>query len=252
MKFRIKFCPPALIGIVLALHMGCIASSVERLHEQADILREQGQTLAALNLYNHALVSYQKKYDYNGILDVFLGRLISWQHLFNHEEDKVYAILARKEAESFLALANEHGIHDRDHHLHFLFGKTCIFLKDFPRAEIEFQQAVELYPHDDAERGDWLAHLGEAIYKNGRKEEGEKVILEGIQHIQAHQQKEDSFKINVWISGAYLRLAKMLINDQKIELAKSYLHKGGEIVLKDPRLVIRQQQLEILKNKIRE
>ena len=92
--------------------------------------------------------------------------------------------------------------------------------------------------------------LGEAIYKNGRKEEGEKVILEGVQQIQAHQDVEDSFKINVWISGAYLRLAKILISDQKIEQAKIYLSKGEEIVLKDPRLVIRKQQLEILKKKI--
>lgn len=92
--------------------------------------------------------------------------------------------------------------------------------------------------------------MGEAIYKNGRKEEGERVILEGVQQIQAHQDVEDSFQINVWISGAYLRLAKILINDQNFEQAKVYLSKGEEIVLSDPRLVIRKQQLEILKKKI--
>lgn len=235
---------------VTALNTTSMASSAEALCEQADILREDGKTLDALNLYNQALVSFQQKNDYNGILGVLCGRLISWQHLFNHEEDKVYAILARKEAESMLAIAKEHAIHNRDYLIHFLFGKSCIFLKDFKSAEIEFKQAVDLYPHDHAEKGDWLAHLGEAIYKNDRKEEGERVILEGVQKIQAHQDMEDSFKISVWISGAYLRLAKILISDQKIEQAKIYLSKGEEIVLKDPRLVIRKQQLEILKKKI--
>ena len=183
-------------------------------------------------------------------MSVLSGRLISWQHLFNHEEDKIYAILARKEAESMLTIAQEYGIHDRDYLIHFLFGKSCIFLKDFNCAEIEFKKAVEVFPHDNAEKGDLIAHLGEAIYRNGRKEEGERVILEGVQQIQAHHNDYDSFRINVWISGAYLRLAKILINDNRIEQAKIYLHKGEVIVLNDTRLVIRKQQLEILKKKI--
>lgn len=242
-----------IIGIAISLttlNTVCIAASAEVVREQADVLREEGKTLEALNLYNQALVSFQQKHDYKSILSVLCGRLISWQHLFNHEGDKVYAILARKEAESMLEIAQEHNIHDRDHLIHFLFGKSCIFLKDFKCAEIEFKQATDLYPLNNAEKGDWLAHLGEAIYKNGRQEEGKRVILEGVQQILAHQDLEDSFKINVWASGAYLRLAKILINDQKIEQAKIYLSKGEEIVLKDPRLVIRKQQLEILKKKI--
>lgn len=235
---------------LMSLKAVCLSAAPEMLQEKADILREEGHTLDALNLYNQALVGYQQKHDYNSVLTVLSGRLISWQHLFNHGEDKVYAILARKEAESMLAIAEEYGIHNRDYLIHFLLGKSCVFLKDFQCAEIEFKQAVESYPQDNAEKGDWLAHLGEAIYKNGRKEEGEKIILEGIQQIQSHQDKEESFKINVWVSGAYLRLAKILISDQKIERAKIYLSKGEEIVLKDPRLVIRKQQLEILKKKI--
>jgi tetratricopeptide (TPR) repeat protein len=227
----------------------CMAESAETLQKQADVLREEGKTLDALNLYNQALVNYVQKHDYHGILSVLSGRLISWQHLFNHEEDKVYAILARKEAESMLAIAQEHDIHDRDYLIHFLFGKSCLFLKDFNCAEMEFKKAIELFPLDNAEKGDWLAHLGEAIYRNGRKEEGERIILEGVQQIQAHTNDYDSFRINVWISGAYLRLAKILINDNKIEQAKIYLQKGEGIVLNDSRLVIRKQQLEILKKK---
>ena len=232
------------------LNVVCMADSPEMLQHQADVLREEGKTLNALNLYNQALINYQQKHDYNGVLSVLCGRLISWQHLFNHEEDKVYAILARKEAESMLTIAKEYGIHDRDHLIHFLFGKSCIFLKDFNCAEMEFKKAVDLYPQENAEKGDWLAHLGEAIYKNGRKEEGERLIVEGVQQNQAHQKEEDLFKINVWISGAYLRLAKILISDNKIEEAKIYLSKGEERILRDPRLVIRKQQLEILRKKI--
>lgn len=130
--------------IALTLSSACWADTAEMLKHQADVLREEGKTLEALNLYNHAFVSYQQKHDYNGILDVLYGRLISWQHLFNHEEDKVYAILVRQEAESMLCLAQEYGIHDRDYLIHFMFGKSCIFLKDFKSAEIEFKKALEM------------------------------------------------------------------------------------------------------------
>lgn len=238
--------------ILSALQGVCLASSNEKLLVQAEALREEGKTLAALNLYNEALIDFQQNHNYNGVLKALGGRLISWQHLYNHGEDKVYAILARKDAESMLAIAQEHNIHDNDPLIHFLFGKSCIFLKDFACAEIEFQKAIQIYPKDNSEKGDWLAHLGEAVYKNGKPEEGERIILQGIQQIQTHQNNEDSFKVNVWTSGAYLRLAKILFLDNKIEQAKNYFSKGEEIVLNDPRLFIRKQQLEILIKKLTE
>lgn len=229
----------------------CSVDTNQTLQKQADDLREEGKTAEALDLYNRALIGFQKKHDYRSILSVLCGRLISWQHLFNLEEDKVYAILARKEAEAMLSIAEEYQIHDKDYLIHFLFGKTWIFLKDFPAARIEYTKAIEQYPLDNAEKGDWMAHLGEATYRSGFKEEGKAIILKGVQQIEAHAEEVDSFQINVWISGAYLRLAKILINDG-MEEAKIYLQKGEEVVNSDPRLVIRKQQLDILKQKISE
>lgn len=236
--------------VFIALKGVCTAESNDNLLTKAETLREEGKTLAALNLYNEAIINFQQKHDYSGVLKALGGRLISWQHLYNHGEEKVYAILARKDAESMLVISQEYNLHDSDPLIHFLFGKSCIFLKDFACAEMEFQKAVQLYAKDNSEKGDWLAHLGEAIYKNGKPEEGEKIILAGIQQIQAHQKEEDSFKINVWTSGAYLRLAKILVLDNKVDQAKKYFSKGEEIVLNDPRLVIRKQQLEIILKKI--
>lgn len=236
--------------MMVSLEGVCLASTPQKFQEDADRLREEGKTLEALNFYNHAIFGFQKEHNYKSILDVLCGRLISWQHLFNKEEDEVYALLARNEAVTMLDIAQKYQIHDRDHLIHFLFGKSNIFLKDFAQAEIEFKKAIELYPNDNAEKGDWLAHLGEAIYRNGRKEEGVSVILQGVEQIKRHENEVDSFRINVWVSGAYLRLAKILINDGKLEEAKVYLQKGEDIVLKDSRLVIRKQQLENLNKKI--
>lgn len=55
----------------MALTTLCTASTP---HQQADVLREEGKTLEALNLYNQALVDYQQKRDYHGVLGVLCGR----------------------------------------------------------------------------------------------------------------------------------------------------------------------------------
>ena len=230
----------------MSISLSCFATLPKQLEMEATKLREDGKTLEALNLYNQALVGYQKEHQYENILNVLHGRLISWQHLFNHEKSQIYAIFARKEAESMLSIAKEYKILNQDHFIHFQFGKTSIFLNDFNDAELEYKKAVELHPHDNAEKGDWLVHLGEAMYRNGKKGEGVLSILKGINQLQNHKTDLDSFTFNVWVSGAYLRLSSVLISDERKDEAKFYLQQGENIILNDERLVIRKQQLEIL------
>lgn len=225
----------------------CLATSPEQVHTQANSLREEGRLFEALNFYNQAIIGYQKESNYERILDVLCGRLISWQHLFNDEEDATYAIFAKKEAETMLAIANEFQLQNRNHIIYFLLGKSSIFLKDFASAEAEFQKAIELYPSENVEKGDWLAYLGEAMYRNGKKDEGIATIMQGIDYMQSRLIEAEAFKINMWVSGAYLRLAKILILEENIREAKKYLKLGEEIVIKDPRLVVRKKQLENLK-----
>lgn len=229
------------------LHFSVFAESGQNLRQQADILREEGKTIEAMNLYNQALIEYQKEHNYSGILEVLNGKLIAWQHLYNRDEDKIYAILAQQEAKTMLVIAEEYHLNGKEYLIHFLLGKSCIFLHDYLCAESEFRKALNLYPFENAEKGDWMAHLGEAIYQNGHKAEGERIILEGVTQIQLHKDDVDSFRLHVWLSGAYLRLAKILIQDHQIEQAKIYLEKGETIITKDSRLIIRKQQLDKLR-----
>ncbi|MBA3722511.1 MAG: hypothetical protein H0W88_08945 [Parachlamydiaceae bacterium] len=219
------------------------ASNVPELQKQADELREEGQSLKSIEIYNQAIVRYQENRDYANMIGALTGRLLSWKHLFYKTEDKIYAIFVKKEAETMLEIAREHQLLDRLYLIHFLNGTSAILLKDYPVAEKEFSQAVELYPNNNAEKGDWIAHLGEAIYRNGKKEEGKKRILQGVQLIEDKSSQIDSFLLNVWVSGAYLRLAKLLKPDN-IEESQFFLNKAKKIIDSDDRLVIRKQQLE--------
>lgn len=219
------------------------ATSAIELQEQADVLREEGQSLKAIDIYNQAIAHYQIDKDYANMMGALTGRLLSWKHLFYKTEDKVYAFFVKKEAEAMLEILNEHKLIERLYLIHFLNGTSAILLKNYPTAEKEFSQAIKLYPRDHAEKGDWTAHLGEAIYRNGRKEEGKKMILQGIQKIQENSSKIDSFLFHVWVSGAYLRLAKLLKPDN-IEESQFFLYQAKKIIDSDERLVIRKQQLE--------
>jgi tetratricopeptide (TPR) repeat protein len=236
-----------LFGVVMSFatitSLPIYAATATELQKQADVLREEGQSLKAIDVYNQAIVRYQEDKDYANMIGALTGRLFSWKHLFYKTEDKIYAIFVKKEAEAMLEIAKEHQLLDRIYLIHFLNGTSAILLKDYPVAEKEFGQAVELYPNDNAEKGDWIAHLGEAVYRNGRKEEGKKLILQGVQIIEEKSSQIDSFLFDVWVSGAYLRLAKLLKLDNNEE-SQLFLNKAKKIIDSDDRLVIRKQQLE--------
>lgn len=219
------------------------SSTATELQKEADILREEGKSLKAIDVYNQAIVRYQEDRDYSNMMGALTGRLLSWKHLFYKTEDKIYAIFVKKEAEEMLEIAKEHNLLNRLHLIHFLNGTSAILLKNYSSAEIEFKKAVELYPSENAEKGDWIAHLGDAMYRNGKKEEGKNMILQGISLIKERSSQIDSFLFNVWVSGAYLRLAKLLKTDNPEE-SQLFLNQAKEIIDSDNRLVIRKQQLD--------
>lgn len=176
-----------------ALAPPLFATSGEELQKEADKVREEGKSLVAINLYNQAVVHYQEAKDYAGMLGALTGRLLSWKHLFYKTEDKTYSIFVKKEAEAMLEVAKEHNLLDRLHLIHFLYGTSATLLEDYSSAEKEFSTALELYPVENAEKGDWTAHLGDAMYRNGKKGEGQKTILQGIEIIKERSSQIDSF-----------------------------------------------------------
>lgn len=219
------------------------ATTAIELEKQADVLREKGESLKAIDVYNQAIVRYIEDKDYANMMGSLTNRLLSWKHLFYKTENKTYAIFVKTEAEQMLEIAREHNLLDRLYLIHFLKATAATLLKDHLCAEKEFQKAVELYSSEHPEKGDWIAHLGDAMYRNGKKEEGKNMILQGVSLIKKGSSQIDSFLFNVWVSGAYLRLAKLLKTDN-LEESQSFLHQAQEIIDADHRLVIRKQQLD--------
>lgn len=213
------------------------------LHEQADELREAGKTLEAINLYNQVIVAYQEKQDYRGVIEALTGNFLSWKHLYYKTHDKMYALIAKAEAEKMLAIAKAKQVQNKEHLIHYLLGTAALLLEDYPQAVNELSQAIDQFPRDEAEKGDWMTHLGDALIRNGDKEKGNEMMLKGIEKIQANATQIDSFRLHVWLSGAYMRLAHLLKKENP-DQSKAYLNQAQEIIDNDPRLVIRKGQLE--------
>lgn len=232
----------ATIG-ALAIAPSLYAATPLELRKYADDLREEGLSLKAIDIYNHAIVGYQEAGDYANMVEALTGRLLCWKHLFYKTDDKIYAIFVKTSAQAMLEIAQVYGLTDRMHLIHFLNATAGIQLKDYPYAEKEYAQAIELFPVENAEKGDWTGQLGAAMYRNGKKAEGLAVMLNGIAMIELHRAEIDSFHFNVWVSGANLRLAKLLRLDSPAE-SQSFLEKAKAIIDGDDRLVIRKQQLE--------
>lgn len=229
----------------------CVTSlplfSIEKVEEyqMAIDLREDGKTLEALNLFNIALVKYQSQKDILGVIRSIGGRLICWQHLFNRTKDRIFAILAKAEASAMWEIIEFHKLYSQEFQAHFFLGKSYVLLNDYRMAEKEYLKAVELYPLDDSRKGDWMAHLGYAVYMNGNEEKGKNTILDGIKQIQKYQEKVEPFQLDIWLTGAYLRLSELLREDNEKE-GRYYLDKAEQIIQKDHKLVIRKAQAEKL------
>lgn len=219
-----------------------LSANPAELQKQAFELREQGQTLQSIALYDQALDQFQKEKNYNGMFSVINGRLIAWKHLFYESEEPLYALFVRQHAEALQFLVQKHGLSDRQALVSFQLGTAHTQLKEYKEAEAELTKAFQLYPRDDAEKGDWLAHLGFVQYLNGKKELGKANILEGIAQIKANTSTADAFRINVWLSGAYLRLAILLEKDEP-ELSRTYSEQAETIIKAHPELAIRSRQL---------
>lgn len=214
-------------------------------------LREVERHDEAICYLSLAIAKFQRDKLYAKMVDALKGRVLVWKHFFLLTNDYSYAILAKKDAEAMLAIAQEKKIKTKLSTSFFRLGEVDMLYKNYDSAIANYQKARKYFSGIKAEKGVFRYHLGEAVYENGDKDKGHKLMLEGLHEIQQNAQGVDPFLIHVWESGCYMRLFYLLRVD-KSDLARGYLAKAGEIVNSDPKLVIRRRQFKELSKMIKE
>ncbi|MGI5826018.1 MAG: tetratricopeptide repeat protein [Patescibacteria group bacterium] len=217
----------------------------DQVHVQAEQLRESGDFVEALKTFETVIVGYQQEGNYAKVVEALQGRFLCYKHLFFLTQDQIYAILGRQDAQSSLEIAERHNLKEILPSCYFRVGEASMLFNDFEKAAENFEKAVCIFPGEGAEKGDWRYHWGEALYRSGKKEEGKEKIFEGLKEIQTNPDNRDSFLIHVWESGAYMKLADLLREDEH-ETAKNYLTKANKIAQEDDRLILRRRQIEEL------
>jgi tetratricopeptide (TPR) repeat protein len=214
-------------------------SPISPLHQKAEKLRESDKLLEALKLYEEVIYKYQQEKNYSGLVEALGGRCLTYKHLFLLTDDFSFRNLAYHSALSSLEIAKHLKISAKVHRCYFRLGEMEMLSNNFLKAEEFYLKAFAIYPRQEAEKGDFQYHLGEAQYRAGKKDEGLNNLLDGLKLIEKYESSTDSFVYHVWCSGCLMRLGE-LTKDKK------YLEKAQKIIDSDPRLIIRKRQIAAL------
>ena len=217
--------------------------NTKKLHEQAENLREQDKLQDALKLYEEVSIKYQKEENYSGLVEALGGRCLTYKHLFLSSHDFSFAIIAKHDALSSLEIAEKFNLKDKLYRCYFRLGEMEMLFKNYKKAIIYYQKSLSLYPSEDAEKGDFIYHLGEAQCLKGDTKNGLENLSLGLIKIRQFRDSTDSFLINVWESGC---LKTLFVFTKDI----NFLNDAQKIIDSDPRLIIRRRQISELKKMV--
>lgn len=224
------------------------------IHGEAEHAREGGQFLSALKLSDDALLKYQEEGDIFGMVDILASRSITFCLLADEKDEKNFLILAKYENMAGVEIAR--GSKDRSNIIMPLFrlGQVEEEIGEFSEATNCYKEAIEVfqtYPPKEHNRpavlNDMKIRYFVCEYKTGNKEaleEAENALISLLE-----DNEEPKYNKDVWTSGAYMKIAEAVKNDN-LEKAKENLEKAREIIDANPDLVLRKKQFEKLASTI--
>ncbi|MEO6508624.1 MAG: hypothetical protein ABIO02_01605, partial [Patescibacteria group bacterium] len=147
----------------------------------------------------------------------------------------------------------------------FTAAKTLQQLGEMEQAVEFYKKAVELplpedhKPSEVAIYADIKNHLATCEYSlAATSEEKATALKEAEQSVEELMQsgidklsEAQRYNYNVWLSGAYMRIADVLYSDDP-EKAMSFLKQADEIIESDERLIARKDQIAQLRNTLRQ
>lgn len=214
---------------------------IENLLTKARAEREKGKAQEALNTFNKVLLLAQKEHNHERIVQAFADRAIAYRHMFEDTGDVLFAVLARKDAETMFELVKTWGVSERLHTAYYLLGQGALLFQDYKDAENFFFKSLRYFKGNPAEKGSWRYHWAKALYMTGEKKKALLAFAQAISEITKNKAQTENILYNVYLSGAYAHYAFVLAKEKKPE-AKKYYTLAKEIIHSDKRLLVRKKQ----------
>ena len=221
-------------------------SKGRKLHAKAAQAREKGNFRQSLDFNDKALFAYDDENDSLGFAETVACRSITLRVYARLHDNRRTLTLAKYEMMGAVAIARESENLEALAMPLYNLAKLQEDLGELRSAIATYKEAVENIKNNPPERhnrpsilADMKIHMATCEYKAGDKtalERAEKAL---------HELKE----VDVWLSGAYMRIADMLKKDNP-EKANEYLQKASAIIDANPKLILRKQQWEKLHDTI--
>jgi tetratricopeptide (TPR) repeat protein len=229
-------------------------SKARQLHSKALQLRESKHFLESLKIDEEALVEYAKENDTLGFTELLTLQAKTYLHMYDFTNYKPYLLLAKRIGQTAVDIVEELGQNEAKALPYFNLGKISEDAGDLKLAVESFRKAVQLMEDSPPERhnrksvlADFKSHLAAIEYMSGDKTALDRAE-ESIKDLEASTDASD-YEKHVWLSGAHMRIAKMLREDNR-KKAQEHLMKAKGIIDSDPELVIRKEQWQKLKEQI--
>lgn len=227
--------------------------TAREIHHHAELAREKDQDfIRSLELTDQALVIYLQEGNLSGAAEVQCSRFITFKHLYSQNPSPAYDAMARHAVLTAVEISNSQ---DNPTALAIPYFSTGKYYEEFPK---DFSQAVTWYskavdaitssppPTNDREavKVDFRIHLAFAQGMSGDQQSLS--TLESLAQILSTLD-EDQYNRDVWVSGAYMRLARLAHNFQLPEKVTIYLNEADQVANANPELTLRRRQLSQLR-----
>lgn len=217
--------------------------------KEANEARESGDLEKSLHLFTNALLQAARENNLGDFCESIAGRSITLRHLAENSDSHLFLILAENELLAAIKIAERHNLKEALAFPYFQLGNALEHLGKLDEAVKAYAQALGYLENNptkshesSAVKADFKIHLYTCKYKAGDKTALEKA-LEALEELEGAS--EDEYSKKVWLSGAHMRIAEML-KDDDLPKAKHYLGLAKKIIDSDGRLILRNGQWERL------
>ncbi|GEM_PF-691037 len=222
------------------------------IHADVEHTREASDFWGSIKLSLDAIKTYQEEKDYLGLSEVHGSVSLAYRHLYRQTKDINFLVLAEGAATTGIEIAKINNIKEAVTMPTFNLAKVQEELNQLGEAAETYQDAVDAFTSHSPKfhnrtgvLADIKIHLYTCQYKAGDKS-GLPKALDAITELEKSNEKTVSkYNYDVWLSGAHMKIAEMLKDDNK-ELAKKHLDEAKKIIDSNPELKIRKQQWEEL------
>ncbi|HWA52152.1 MAG TPA: hypothetical protein VG895_03810 [Patescibacteria group bacterium] len=224
----------------------------KELHEEVEKLRENGHFWKALKISYDAIAAYINEKNYSSLSDLEGSISLTYRHLFNQTGDKNYLVLAESAAECGIEIAKFNNLENAVAIPTYNLAKVQEEMGSVGEAAETYEDALEVFqknPPQDHNRPGVLAdmkiHAFTCQYKAGDKSALPKV-LSAIEELQkSGEETVSKYNYDVWLSGAHIKLAEALKDEDK-DLARKHLDEAKKIIDGNADLKLRKEQWEKL------